>query len=94
MLPWAITLWGEMTGDLCWILWDGFLVEGWTWWFKVLLWLMKVLEGELMKMGFEEIMKCFSELHSSLLSYSLKELGEYGMEGGTTIKQQIEEIAI
>jgi hypothetical protein len=41
-----------MTGDLCWVLWDGFLVEGWAWWFKTLLWVMKVLEGELMKMGF------------------------------------------
>ena len=44
MLSWAITLWGEMSGDLCMILWDGFLVEGWTWWFKMILWLMKVLE--------------------------------------------------
>lgn len=52
MLSWAITLWGEMSGELCWVLWDGFLVEGWVWWFKMILWLMKRLEPELVKMNF------------------------------------------
>jgi ecotropic viral integration site 5 protein len=52
LLSWAITLWGEMCGDLCWVLWDGFVLRGWDWWFRTTLWLLKVLEPELLKMNF------------------------------------------
>jgi len=44
LLPWAITLWGEMSGDLSWVMWDGFILQGWRWWFKTCIWLMKILE--------------------------------------------------
>lgn len=60
-----------MSGDLSWVLWDGFIIKGWKWWFKTTLWLLRVLEPELLKMNFEEIMKTFSDLHSSLLFYKL-----------------------
>ena len=43
VLPWAITLWGEMSGDLCWLLWDGFIIKGWKWWFKTMLWFLGIL---------------------------------------------------
>jgi hypothetical protein len=92
-LSWTITRWGEMSGELCWVLWDGFLVEGWTWWFKTVLWLMKVLEPELNKMNFEEIMKCFSDLHSSLFSYSLEELSSYGIDKAA-VKSDIDGILL
>jgi hypothetical protein len=93
LLSWAITLWGEMSGELSWVLWDGFIVQGWPWWFKTALWLLRVLEPELLKMSFEEIMKCFSDLHSSLFSYSLQELAEYGIDK-TTIKEEIDSVRI
>jgi hypothetical protein len=44
ILPWAITLWGEMLGDLCWVLWDGFIAKGWKWWFKTIIWLLNIYE--------------------------------------------------
>lgn len=53
LLPWAITLWGEMSGDLCWVLWDGFICKGWKWWIKTGLWLLNILEAELLEMNFE-----------------------------------------
>ncbi len=57
-----------MSGDLIWILWDGFIIKGWKWWIKTGLWLFKKLEPELMNMNFEEIMKCFSELNATFLN--------------------------
>lgn len=68
-------------------------MEGWHWWFKTILWLLKVLEVELLKMSFEDIMRCFSELHSSLFNYSLQELSEYGIDEAS-IKDQIDRILI
>jgi hypothetical protein len=51
-MAWAITLWGEMTGELCWIMWDGFICKGWKWWIKTILWLLGILEAELSLMNF------------------------------------------
>jgi hypothetical protein len=53
-------------------MWDGFLCKGWKWWMKVGLWLLGILEPELMKMNFEGMMKCFSELSTGLLSMNAK----------------------
>lgn len=72
ILPWAITLWGEMSGDLCWVLWDGFICKGWKWWFKTMLWLLNILQPDLLVMNFEQMMKCFSELSTGLLNMNLK----------------------
>jgi hypothetical protein len=38
-------------------------------------------------------MKCFSDLHSTLLSYSLDELAEYGIDK-TRIKKEINEMRV
>jgi hypothetical protein len=35
-----MTLWGEQQGDIVWILWDGFLLDGWKWWMQVCLWIL------------------------------------------------------
>lgn len=57
---------------MCWVLWDGFICKGWKWWFKTMLWLINVLEPELINMNFEEMMKCFSELNAGLLNMNTK----------------------
>ena len=44
-------------------------------------------------MNFEEIMKCFSDLHTTLFSYSSDELVEYGIDK-INIKSQINSIRI
>ena len=59
----------------------------------MILWLLRVLEPELLKMNFEEIMKCFSDLHSSLFSFSLEELADYGIDK-KTMKASINNIPI
>ena len=69
-----------MSGDLCWLLWDGFIVKGWKWWFKTMLWLLGVLEVELLGMNFQEMMKCFSELSTGLLNMNFKELRDFGID--------------
>jgi len=61
-VSWIVTLWGEMEGDIVWILWDGFLIEGWKWWAKVCLWLLGIFEPDLLEMTFEDILKFFSDL--------------------------------
>lgn len=80
LLSWAITLWGEMSGDMCWILWDGFMVKGWKWWIKTCLWLLRNLQADLLNMNFQEIMKCFSDLANSLLGMNLAELEAFGID--------------
>ncbi len=80
LLPWAVTLWGEMRGDLSFVLLDGFILKGWKWWFKVVLWLLGILEPELLKMNFEEIMQCLSELSNTLFSMKLEELSNFGID--------------
>ncbi len=69
-----------MSGDMCWVLWDGFICKGWKWWFKTMLWLINVLEPELLGMNFEEMMKCFSELNAGLLNMNTKQLRDFGID--------------
>ena len=59
----------------------------------MILWLMKVLQPELTSMNFEEIMKCFSDLPSSLFSYSLEELNDYGINKNT-MKSDIDKFIV
>jgi hypothetical protein len=82
-----------MSGDMSWILWDGFIIKGWKWWIKTCLWLLRNLEAELLKMNFEEIMKCFSDLGSSLFCLNLNELGAFGIDKNR-IKKEINSIHI
>jgi hypothetical protein len=51
-----------MAGDIVWIMWDGFLIEGWKWWAKVCLWLLRIFEADLLEMSFEGVLKFFSDL--------------------------------
>lgn len=53
LVPWIITLWGEMEGDIVWLMWDGFLIDGWKWWAKMCLWLLSIFEADLLQMNFE-----------------------------------------
>jgi hypothetical protein len=64
-VPWIVTLWGEMEGDIVWLMWDGFLLTGWKWWVRVCLWLLSIFEADLLEMSFEEILKFFSDLPSN-----------------------------
>lgn len=42
LVAWIMTLWGEQQGDIVWILWDGFLLDGWKWWMQIGLWILEV----------------------------------------------------
>ena len=93
LLSWAITLWGENSGDLCWVMWDGFMIKGWKWWIKTVLWLLKLLEPELLNMNFEEMMKCLSDLNTTLLNSGATELKEFGIDV-SSIKIDIDSVII
>ena len=67
LLPWAITLWGEFSGELSMIMSDGFVVDGWIWWMKVALWTLRELKEEILEKRFEGIMKIFSDSMSHRL---------------------------
>lgn len=51
-----------MEGDIVWLLWDGFLAEGWKWWVKVSLWVLGIFENDLLEMPFEDILRFFSDV--------------------------------
>lgn len=74
-------------------MWDGFIIDGWKWWFKVILWLMRMLEPEIMKMNFEQIMKCFSDLQSTLFSASRKQMVDYGIDE-RKVRQEINKVKL
>ncbi|EGR34789.1 rab-like gtpase activating protein, putative [Ichthyophthirius multifiliis] len=46
-------------------IWDFFLCEGWKGFFKCLLWVLKFIQPKLMKMDFDELLHCMSELIKS-----------------------------
>ena len=94
MVSWAITLWGEFSGEIAWILWDGFLTDGWKWWMKCCIWVLSIFQAEFLSPRFEDILKSLSELGSNeFFSCRLEQLANLGLNP-RKIKQEISVIPI
>lgn len=94
LVSWAITLWGEFSGDVVWILWDGFLTDGWKWWMKVCLWVLTVFQAEFLSLRFEDILKSFSESGSNeFFSSRWRQMENLGLTP-LKIKEEINSIQV
>lgn len=94
MVPWAVTLWGEMPGEVVWVLWDGFVLEGWSWWFKACIWVMGIFEADLIDMPFDDILRFFcGASQNEFFRCSLRDFQTYGIKG-EDIKREVRSIHV
>lgn len=76
-----MTLWGELQGDIVWILWDGFLIDGWKWWMQTGMWILEINAEELLDMNFEEILRFLNDdFPSKMLMAKFNDLFQFGLD--------------